>query len=38
MKNQNILKDKSYLFAIRIVKFYKFLKDQEKELFYQNKF
>ena len=31
MKNHNILKDKSYLFAIRIVKFYKFLKDEKKE-------
>ncbi|WBV60668.1 four helix bundle protein [Chryseobacterium camelliae] len=31
MKNQNILKDKSYVFAIRIVKFYKFLKEEKKE-------
>lgn len=31
MKNQNILKDKSYNFAIRIVKFYKFLKDEKRE-------
>ncbi|GGE93115.1 four helix bundle protein [Chishuiella changwenlii] len=31
MKNDNILKDKSYLFAIRIVNFYKFLKDEKQE-------
>lgn len=31
MKNQNILKDKSYLFAVRTVKFYKFLIDDKKE-------
>lgn len=31
MSNQNILKDKSYLFAVRVVKFYKFLKEDKKE-------
>ena len=28
---QSIIKDKSYQFAIRIVKFYTFLKDEKKE-------
>jgi four helix bundle protein len=31
MKEQNVLKDKSYQFAIRIVKLYQFLKDEKKE-------
>lgn len=34
MKSQNILKDKSYIFAIRSVKFYKFLKDEKKEFIF----
>ena len=31
MKENNILKEKSYQFAIRIVKLYQFLKDEKKE-------
>ena len=31
MKEQNVLKEKSYQFAIRIVKLYQFLKDEKKE-------
>jgi len=31
MKEQNVLKEKSYHFAIRIVKLYQFLKDEKKE-------
>jgi len=31
MSNQNTLKDKSYLFAVRVIKFYKFLKEDKKE-------
>ncbi|MCX6230467.1 MAG: four helix bundle protein [Bacteroidetes bacterium] len=31
MKNSNILQEKSYAFAIRIVKVYKFLVDKKKE-------
>lgn len=27
----NVLKDKSYLFAIRIVKFYQYMKEEKKE-------
>jgi len=31
MKEQNVLKEKSYLFAIRAVKLYQFLKEEKKE-------
>ncbi|MCK9426183.1 MAG: four helix bundle protein [Ignavibacteriaceae bacterium] len=31
MKEQNVLKEKSYQFAIRIVKLYHFLKEEKKE-------
>lgn len=31
MKEQNILKEKSYQFAIRIVKLYQYLKDERIE-------
>lgn len=31
MKKDNILKDKSYKFSIRIVKFYQFVSTQKKE-------
>jgi len=31
MKEQNVLKEKSYQFAIRIVKLYQFLKEEKKE-------
>lgn len=31
MKEQNVLKEKSYQFAIRIVKLYQFLKDEKNE-------
>jgi len=31
MKQENIVKAKSYLFAIRIVKLYKFLTEEKKE-------
>jgi len=31
MKEQNVLKEKSYHFAIRIVKLYQFLKEEKKE-------
>ena len=31
MKEQNVLKEKSYLFAIRIVKLFQFLKEEKKE-------
>jgi len=31
MKEQNVLKEKSYHFAIRVVKLYQFLKDEKKE-------
>ncbi|MDP3148953.1 MAG: four helix bundle protein [Ignavibacteria bacterium] len=31
MKEQNVLKEKSYRFAIRIVKLYQFLKEEKKE-------
>lgn len=31
MKEQNVLEEKSYQFAIRIVKLYQFLKDEKKE-------
>ena len=35
---ENILKDKSYKFALRIVKLYKHLTEEKKSLFYRNKF
>lgn len=31
MKTENVLKDKSYQFAIKVVRFYKFLIEQKKE-------
>lgn len=31
MKNENIIRDKSKEFAIRIIKFYKYLNDERKE-------
>lgn len=31
MRQNNIIKTKSYLFAIRIVKLYKFLTEEKKE-------
>lgn len=31
MRTQNIIKDKSYDFALRIVKLYKFLSEEQRE-------
>jgi hypothetical protein len=31
MKTQNILKEKSFLFALRVIKCYKFLQTDKKE-------
>ncbi len=31
MKKDNIIRDKSYAFALRIIKFYQYLKNEKKE-------
>ncbi len=38
MKQDNIILDKSFLFAIRIVKLYKYLSDKKKNTYYQSNF
>jgi len=38
MEKQNILKDKSFAFALRIVKAYKYLVKEKTNLFCQNSY
>ena len=38
MKSDNIIQEKSFAFAIRIVNLYKYLTNEKKSLFFQNKY
>jgi hypothetical protein len=37
MKSENVIQEKSYAFAVRIVKLYKYLVDEKKEYVLSNK-
>lgn len=38
MKEENLIVDKSKAFALRIIRLYKYLTTEKKNLLYQNKF
>ncbi len=37
-EKDNIIKNKSYKFALRIIKLYKYLSEEKKSIFFQNNY